>query len=50
MIVRVRLYLSGFAAFLLGIPLTEKAFSQTGDIIISSLNLADAIADSAGQS
>ncbi len=50
MVSRLRTILAGLAAFLIGIPLTERAFGQTGDVIFSSLNLADAIADSAGDS
>ncbi|MEW6249368.1 MAG: hypothetical protein AB1716_01880 [Planctomycetota bacterium] len=47
---KLRLYAAGLVAFLIGVPLTEKALGQTGDIIWSSFNLAAAIADSAGQS
>ena len=45
---RMRWYAAGFLAFLIGVPLTEKAFGQgTGDIVYASLNLAGAIANSA---
>lgn len=47
---RWRLYAAGVLAFLLGIPLTERAFGQTGDIVRASFSLARAIADSAGDS
>ena len=47
---KMRFYLAGLFAFLIGMPLTEKAFAQTGDIIFSSLSLAAAIANSAGAS
>lgn len=50
MMQRFRLYAAAVVAFLLGVPLTEKAMAQTGDIVFAGLNLADAIADSAGQS
>jgi hypothetical protein len=47
---KTRFYLAGLFAFLLGMPLTEKAFGQTGDIISSAISLAGAIANSAGAS
>lgn len=47
---RIQYYLAALAAFLLGMPLTQKAFAQVGDIIWASLDLADAIVDSAGDS
>lgn len=50
MIQRFRLLTAGVAAFLLGVPLAERASGQTLDVIFSSLNLAGAIADSAGRS
>lgn len=43
---RIRFYLAGLAAFLVGVPLTEKAMAQTGGIIFSSIDLAAAIASS----
>ncbi len=47
---KLRLYAAGLAAFLIGVPLTEKAFGQAGDIIDASIGLAAAIIDSAGGS
>ena len=47
---KLRFYVAGVVAFLIGVPLTERAFGQTGDIISASLDLAGAIASSAGQS
>ena len=47
---KMRLYIAGLVAFLIGVPLTEQAFAQVGDIVNASLGLAGAIVDSAGQS
>lgn len=47
---KLRLRFAGVIAFLLGVPLTERALAQAGDIVFSSINLAAAIADSAGAS
>ena len=47
---KLRLYTAGLVAFLIGIPLTEQAFGQTGDIISASFDLFGAIANSAGRS
>ena len=47
---KTRFYLAGLVAFLIGVPLTEKAFGQTGDIISAAIGLAGAIANSAGAS
>lgn len=48
---KLRYYAAGLVAFLIGMPLTEKAFAQTaGDIVAASLSLADAIGASAGAS
>jgi hypothetical protein len=47
---RLRLYAAGLLAFLIGVPLTEQAYGQVGDIIWSSVNLAGAIADASGGS
>ena len=48
---RLRLYAAGLLAFLLGIPLTQRALAQDGwDIFFSSLNLADAIGNASGGS
>ena len=41
---KLRLYVAGLVAFLLGMPLTEKAFGA-GDIVWASVDLAWAIAD-----
>lgn len=44
---RVRFYLAGLAAFLLGVPLSEKVFAADAwDITTSALNLGFSIADS----
>lgn len=45
-----RLYAAGVLAFLLGIPLTERAYGQVDDIVRASAALAQAIAESAGDS
>jgi hypothetical protein len=47
---KLRLFAAGLAAFLIGVPLTERAFGQVFDIIDASVNLGLAIADSAGGS
>ncbi len=47
---KLRLYLAGVVAFLIGMPLTERALGQTGQIIDASIDLAAAIVDSAGDS
>ncbi len=47
---RWRLYAAGLLAFLVGVPLTEQALAQTGDIVSASLDLAAAIVQSAGRS
>jgi hypothetical protein len=47
---KLRLYAAGLLAFLVGVPLTEQAFAQVGDIVQSSFDLAGAIAASAGRS
>lgn len=47
---KLRLYLAGLVAFLLGVPLTERALGGTGDIIDASLDLAAAITDTARNS
>ncbi len=44
---KLRVYVAGLLAFLIGVPLTERAFGQVEDIIISSITLAEAIAASA---
>jgi hypothetical protein len=43
---RARLYVAGFVAFLLGMPLTEKAFAGISDIVFGSIGLGFGIADS----
>ena len=47
---RVRLWIAGFVAFLLGFPLSEKVFAGAGDVLASSLLLGRSIADSVGDS
>jgi len=50
---RIRFWVAGLVAFLLGFPFAEQASAQSTnvtDIIDSSLNLGLAIADSAGNS
>jgi hypothetical protein len=47
---RLRLYLAGLVAFLIGVPLSEEAFGQAGDIVRGSLFLTRGIIDSAGGS
>ncbi len=44
---KLRMYTAGLLAFLIGVPLTEKAFGQVGDIVNYSFGLAGAIAQSA---
>ena len=44
----MRLYAAGLLAALLGIPLTEKAFGQVGNIVGASFDLAGAIASLSG--
>lgn len=43
---KIRGILAGIAAFLIGVPLTEKAFGQVGGVIFSSFDLAASIAES----
>ncbi len=47
---KLRLWVAGLVAFVVGVPLTERAFGQVTDIIWSSIGLAGAIIDSAGDS
>ncbi len=47
---RTRLYAAGLLAFLLGVPLTQRAFAQGWDVFWSSFELADAIANASGGS
>lgn len=47
---KLRLYLAGLAAFLIGVPLTEKAFGQVWEIIDASIALTAGIIDSVGGS
>ena len=47
---KMRLYLAGLVAFLIGMPLTQQAFAQSQDILSASLGLAGSITDSVGQS
>lgn len=43
---RLRLYIAGLVALLLGVPLTEKVFAGADDIVWSSIDLGWAIAHS----
>ena len=47
---RIKLWIAGAVAFLLGFPLSEKAFASGWDIFESSVALGLSIADSAGDS
>jgi hypothetical protein len=47
---KLRFWTAGVVALLVGIPMTEKAMAQSGDIIVSAINLARAIGVSAGVS
>ena len=47
---KLRLYAAGLVAFLIGIPLTEQAFGQVGNIVTASFDLFGAITKSAGRS
>jgi len=47
---RIRLWIAGLVAFLMGFPLSERVLADSYDIFTSSLDLGLAIADSAGQS
>lgn len=48
---RMRLWAAGIVAFLMGVPLTEKALAGgTFDAVTSGFDLAFALADSAGGS
>jgi hypothetical protein len=40
-----RIYLAGLVAFLIGFPLTERAFGGVTDIITSGFDLGFSIAD-----
>ena len=42
---RLRIYLAGLVAFMVGIPLTEKAFGVVDDIAWEGLDLGLAIAN-----
>lgn len=44
---RVRLWIAGFVAFLMGFPLSEKALAGSFDYFDSTVDLGLAIADSA---
>ena len=50
MIGKLRLYMVGLVAVLLGIPLTERAFGADGYIFDTAISGAFAIAESAEQS
>jgi hypothetical protein len=45
MMTKSRVLMAGLIAFLLGVPLTEKAFAGWEDILWSSLGLAQGITD-----
>lgn len=47
---RIRIWAAGLVAWFIGVPLTEKAMAQAGDIVRASFGLAGAIGDSAGNS
>ncbi len=47
---RIRMYAAGLLAVLLGVPLTEKAFAQTGDILYSVFGITAAAIDASGGS
>jgi hypothetical protein len=47
---RIRLWIAGMVAFLLGFPLSDKVLASGWDIFESSVGLGFAIADSAGDS
>jgi hypothetical protein len=47
---KLRFYFGGLVAFLIGVPLTERALAGTGDVIAASFDLFGAISDSAGKS
>ncbi len=50
MITKSRLFLLGLIAFLLGVPLTERALAGVDDIIFSGIDLGLSIADVASGS
>ena len=43
MMTKSRLFLAGLIAFLLGVPLTERALAGWEDIVFSSIGLAQGI-------
>ena len=47
---RMRLWVAGVVAFLMGFPFSEKVEAQVGDIFGASIGLGLAIADLAGNS
>ncbi|HSW46076.1 MAG TPA: hypothetical protein VLM89_10950 [Phycisphaerae bacterium] len=47
---KLRLWVAGLTAMLLGMPLSEKALAGTGDIVWSSIDLFGAIIDVASNS
>ena len=47
---RIRLWIAGLVAFMLGFPLSEKAMAGAIDVVDASLGLGLAIADSAAGS
>ncbi len=46
-ITRVRLFVAGIVAFMMGIPFTERVFAGGSDVVGSAIDLGLAIADSA---
>jgi hypothetical protein len=47
---KLRLYVAGLVAVLLGMPLSERALAGPEDIVWSAINLAAGIADAASHS
>jgi hypothetical protein len=45
---RIRLYIAGLVALLVGMPLTEKAFAGVSGIVTSAVDLAWSIVDLSG--
>ena len=45
---RLRLFVAGLVAFLVGMPLTEKAFGYAYDITVSAIDLGLSLADASG--
>lgn len=47
---RIRIYAAGLLAVLLGVPLTEQAYAQSGDVFGAAFDLANTIARASGGS